>query len=399
MATSLTTADFIFKKKYAELTNVAMRRHPVLDRMRKVGNLGGSTFPYAVQYGNGQGAASGTAFSTAQANISAVKGVQFAMDGKNQYQLCQIDGPSLQRSYGSASAFDNLVTAELKGSLEAMMDNLGFQLFRDGTGQRGVRSTAATNVITLTVADDVRNFFVGMTVKAGTSTSSLRSGSTTVTAIDPDAGTITLLSAAGISGFQDGDLLFREGETGNVQAEGIAAIIPLVAPALGVDSFRGVDRGAAPHLLAGSRLDDTSNTIEENATKVATKIFNAGGTADTLVLSPTRALELTGRGASKIVYDGGGKMVYGFTGVVLQSPAGLLEVVADPDCPTNRGRIMKMDTWEINYAGSKLVHSAYEDGRGGFWDTKDASDAIEGRSRTIWNVRCTDPRSNGVFSI
>jgi len=400
-ATSSSTADFVYKAKYGGIVHEEMRRHPTLDSISKTGGIG-LTNPYVVAYGDGQGAAAGTNFSTAQTNVSPVKGVQFSMAPKIRYRIAQVDGVSSVLSMGDANAFENLVVAEMKGNANGMTNDLGFDVFRDGTGTRGVRSSAATNVITLTVKTDTRNFFVGMTVKAGTSTTSLRVGNTTVTAVDYDAGTITLASAAGITGFIDTDLLFREGETGNILMEGFASIIPLTSPSGGADSFRGKDRGVQATLLAGCRLSADGSTPEELAMRIASSIFDAGGESDTLVMSPLNAQALCNRGSAKITYpEGGGTMNIGFTGAVLQSPAGQLRLVSDPDCPANRGYVLKKSTWKIIYGGPSLIHSTYDDAKftGKFWFPKDASDVIEGRSRVIANLLCNEPRCNGVFEI
>lgn len=400
-ATSSSTADFVYKAKYGGIVHEEMRRHPTLDSTKKVGGIG-LTNPYVVSYGDGQGAAAGTNFSTAQTNVSPIKGVQFSMVPKVRYRVAQVDGVSSVLSMGDANAFENLIVAEMRGNANGMMNDLGFDLFRDGTGQRGVRASLSSNTVTLTVKGDARNFFVGMTVKAGTSTTSLRAGSTTVTAVDYDAGTVTLASAAAITSFADNDLLFREGETGNILMEGLASIIPLTAPVFGSDSFRGKDRGVQPTLLAGVRIAADGSTPEELAMRAAMAIFDAGGDSDELILSPLNAQALCNRGSAKITYpEGGGTMNIGFTGAILNSPAGQLKVIADPDCPSTRGYVRKKSTWQLEYGGPSLVHSTYDDAKftGKFWFPVYNADTIEGRSRVICNLKCTEPRSNAVIEI
>ena len=401
-ATSTSTADFIYKNQYGKLVESEMRRHPTLDAMKKEGGLGGRTYNYDVSYGDGQGGAWGSNFSTAQTNVSPIKGVQFAMSPKNGWRVTQIDGVSLQLSMPDDGAFENLVVKEMKGSLNGLMNDLGLFLFGDGGGARGKRASASTNVITLTVKTQARNFFVGMTVVAGTSTTSLRTGSTTVTAVDTDAGTVTLASAAAITSFADNDFLFRQGETGNILPEGLASIIPLTAPALGSDSFRTVDRGAYPSILAGSRLAADGSTPEELMLRLATKIFDAGGDADTAIMSPLNAQALCNRGSSRIIVPNGeATFTYGFTGAYLQSPAGRLKLVSEPDCPADRGYVGKMSNLRAKYAGPSFVHSAYDDAKfsGKFFFPKDGSDTIEGRSRVITNFIVDEPRNWGVADL
>lgn len=396
------SADYIYKAKYGGIVHEEMRRHPTLDSTRKTGGIG-LTNPYVVNYGDGQGAAAGPNFQTAQANVSPIKGVQFSMVPKVRYRLAQVDGVSSVLSMGDANAFESLVVAEMKGNANGMTNDLGFDIFRDGTGARGVRLSLTVNTILLTVKSDARNFHVGMTVKAGSDTNTLRAGKAVVTAVDYDAGSVTLDNAGAITpGFINGDSLFREGETGNILMEGIASHIPLVAPVLGSDSFRGKDRGVQPTLLAGVRIAADGSTPEELAMRAATAIFDAGGDSDELIVSPLNAQAICNRGSGKIQFtDGGGTMNLGFTGAVLNSPAGQLKVIADPDCPANRGYVRKKSTWVIEYGGPSLIHSTYDDAKftGKFWFPIYNQDQIEGRSRVIANLKCLEPRSNGVIEI
>lgn len=405
-ATDASNANYVFKSKWLKLVEMAARRHPSLTKVRKVKGLTNTTIN-TVEYGNDQGAAWGDNFSTAQTNGGQPQGMQFTIPVRNGYRVCKIKRVALELSRDKEGAYDSLVTRHLKSATNGIYDDLGFMLFRDGTGARGRRSSISSNTVTLTIKDDARNFFIGMTVVAGTSTTSLRTGSTTVTNVDPDAGTVTLASAAAITSFADNDYLFRQAETGNVAMDGFETINPLTAPSAG-ETFRGSnDRTKYTNLLAGTRLSTTDAaglSIEERALTVATRIFNGGGDSDHLILNPIKALEIVERLSGKVQYDGTGKKaVFGFTGVSLKSPAGELEIVADPDCPTDRGRVTKLSDWVIEYAGPDLVHSAYAAetgaGKNQFFVWKDSEDAIEGRWSVIANIYAEEPRCHGVFPI
>ena len=213
-ASTTTTAAYLFKKVYSgdEPGDLAVRDHHLLKMMRKVGDFYGDGFKYAIQTGNPQGVSG--AFATAQTNAKSSKGKQPEAALKTKYGVITLDGVAMAKASNNAGAFMDLVTMETDGVLEEMGDTLAFDLFRDGNGVRGRRSSAATNVITLTVADDARNFKEGMTVIADNDITgaSPRSGTTTVASINEDAGTVTLTSAAGITSFADNDYLFREGD-------------------------------------------------------------------------------------------------------------------------------------------------------------------------------------------
>ena len=398
---STTTAEFIFKTKQKGLEDEANRRHPTLDGIVKQGGLAYKD-EYDVLYGDGQGG--GAVFATAQANVSPVKGEKFQMLPKTQYRIAQIDNVSSELGKGDENSYEELVVAEVRGTLNGLLNDAGMFLFRNGSGARGRIATGGIsgNVVTLDVAADARFFFIGMTVSAGVSTSSLRSGTTTVAAVDTDAGTVTLTSVAAITALAAADYLFREGDTGNVCMEGFESIIPLTAPVYLSDSFRGVDRGKYVTLLAGVRVAADGSLPEEMALRVATKIHNNGGVSDEVVMDPITALDVCNRGGAKIVYDTNKNdiMEFGFTGARLRSPAGVLKIVSDPDCPSNRLYVRKASSWRIQFAGPKFVHHTLNGVVSSkFWRDMESADRIEGRWRIIANLKCLSPRDNGVGEV
>ena len=397
MASDLTTVAFIFMKKYADSLagDIAMRMHPLFTRIGKQDGFVGTGFNYAVRYGNPQGVSAG--FANAQTDSAVSKGVQMQALRFVKYGVITLNGEAMAAT-PDRGAFLDLVTMETDGILEEMGDSFAFDLYRQGYGIRGRRSSASTNVITLTSQDDARNFKVGMTVIASPNATGLspRTGSTTVSGIDIDAGTVTLTSAASITSFSDNDYLLRDGDQ-SACMEGLESCTPLVAPVQTVDSFRGIDRGVQAAYLAGSRLDDVTNTIEENAGRVAVKIAQNGGKADELYLNPGKFWEVARRLNAKVEYEGGGgEATYGFETLKIATPAGTLTCVSDPDCPTNRGRIVKSSGHYLKTLKA-LPHIIMDDGRPNLRSS--SADSIEARARGWVNLIQNDPRSMGVFSI
>jgi hypothetical protein len=364
--------------------------------MAKEGGFNGLTFHYPVRYGNPQGI-SGT-FADAQTAAETSKGEQYSMSRALKYGVINIDGPSMAAAEGNDGAFLDLITQETDGVIEEMADNLAFDLYRAGNGIRGRRSSASTNVITLTVGDDVRNFKVGMTVGASANAdgSSARTGTTKIASFDQSGGTVTLVSAAAITSFADNDYLFRLGDPGACM-DGLADIYPLTAPVYLTDSFRGVDRGIAVELLSGVRVDDTATAIEENAGLVGVKINQNGKRADCLYLNPINYWQVIRRLNAKVEYDdGGGTANYGFEYFKIHTPAGSLKCYSDPDCPTNRGYVLNKKSNYIKTLKA-FTHVITDDGRPSLRQT--SSDGIEARIRSMSNFVGNDTAANGVFSI
>ncbi len=384
------------------LADESMRLHPTLDMIPKVADFTGDSIIYSVKVGNAQNiasSASGTSgLSAAQAVGSSSKGFKFTMVRVRKTGTISFDIELIKAAKGrNDGSFENVLVEDVDGFTNEFTDRLGFDLFRDGYGARGVRSSISSDTITLTVPDDARNFKIGMLLGASANAdgSSARVGSSAITAVDHDTGLVTVASAAAIASFANADYLFAAPEIGN-NLQGFELSTPLTTPASGV-TFRGVDRFLMPSLLAGSRIADTNTLPEENAGKVAVKIRQNGGTADTLVLNPQRYWEMCRRIGAKIMYEGGGGTKdYGFEGVRVTSPAGVLQVVSDPDCQTTRGRVFLNSSHKIRTLG-EFVHIGNEDGN---YELRLATDdALESRVRSLSNYQQTKPRDFGVFSI
>lgn len=395
---TLGSVAYLFKHMYdTGLADEAIRLHPTLEMIPKVADFGGDQINYAVKINNAQNITSG-ALALAQAVGTASKGVQFAMVRKKKTGTISLDVEALLAAKeGQAGAFATLVTNEVDGFVNEFMDRLGFDLFRDSTGNRGQLAAITGNVLTLVTPDDARSFKVGMPLAAATGAAGTgqRTGTSPIVGLDIDAGTITVASAAAIAALAVNDYLFASPEIGS-NIEGFETCTPLIAP-VGGDSFRGIDRSINPALLAGSRINDTSTMIEENAGKVAVKIRQNGGRADTLVLNPQRYWEMVRRLGAKILYSGGGGTAdYGFEKVMINSPAGTLSVVSDPDCQVTRGRVFLNTAHKIRTL-QDFVHIANEDGQ---YNLRLATeDALETRVRSMSNYQQTEPRDFGVFSI
>jgi len=390
----------VYKKVYDDksVENQALRDHPMFSMVPKEEVDWGESFNYFVRYGNPQGI--GAVFSTAQTNAASSKGLQFTVQEKLKYGVITLGGPDLAKARKKGKgAIMSLVTLETDAIIEGLGDTLAFDLYRNGDGVRGRRSSASTNVITLTAADDARNFFVGMTVVADDTITgaSLRTGSTTVTKVDEDAGTITLTSAAAITAFANNDYLFRQSDVNDACVGGWEDVIPLTAPSAG-ESWRGQDRSAHTRLLSGCRIDDTSTPIEENIGKIATNCRSTSKKSpDVCFLNPTKFHEVCRRTNAKVTYDGGGvKAAIGFESFDVYTPAGTIRCISDPDCPTNRGRVTKLDTVAYGYLDA-VVHMIRDDSLVSLREA--SSDGLEARARSMTNFWSRRPGCSGVFSI
>lgn len=400
-----TSVAFIFKTTYAgDLGDLARRRHTLLAKLTKTGGFTGSSFKYPAKYAN-PGSISGK-FANAQTNASGSKGVQFTAQRCVKYGDITLNGIALA-ACDSKGSFASMVTLETDGVITEMQNRLAFDLYRDGTGNRGQRASISSNTVTLATAADARNFEVGMTVMASSAASgaAARTGTTTIDSVNLAAGTIILTSAASIIGFSDNDYLFADGDPpttvgaeGAGCMEGLELCTPLTAPVRSSDSFRGIDRGVYPERLAGSRIDNTSNTIEQNAGLLAINIDANGGMVNSLVMNPLNFYNVATRLNAKVEYESaGGDATWGFETIKIATAAGVLRVYADPDCPVNRGREYEDGSMYLRTLYD-FVHTITDDNNGPSMRVYNADD-IEIRIRHIGNLIQSDTRNHGVFSI
>jgi hypothetical protein len=395
-ASTLSTVAYIFKKMYgSDVGDAASREHPLFNNIRKVNKFRGESFKYSVKYGNPQGV--GSSIAIAQAGAASSKGLQFEALRFKKFGVITLDGEAIAAADGDDGALIELVTAETDGIINELVDSLAYDLYRDGTGKRGRRLSASTNIITLTVADDARNFKVGMTVMASANAngSSPRVGTTTVAAVDEDGGTVTLTSAAAITSFADNDYLFRSGDP-TTCIEGLEVCTPLTAPSPS-ESFRTKDRSVDPSRLAGSRVNDLNNVIEENAGLVAVKLNQRGRRAREYYLNPVNFYQVVKRQGAKVEYQGGGGTAdIFFETFSLHTTVGTLKVFSDPDCPVDRGRVVNPEDQYLRILRD-YPHIQMDDGLRSLRQTAD--DGIEVRARAMGNLIQKNTASQGVHSI
>jgi hypothetical protein len=395
-ASTLSTVAYIYKRKYSDqqVAEVAMRDHPTFTRIAKKGGFTGEAFYYPITYGFPQGI-SGT-FADAQSGAASSKGVQLRCARTPKFAVITINGEAMHAAQ-NMGAFMELVSKETDFKLKEMGDSLAFDLFRSGNGMRGRRASASTNIITLTNADDVRNFKVGMTVIADDTVTgaSPRTGSTTVAGIDEDAGTITLTSAAALDSFADNDYLFRKGDPGTCM-DGFEVLTPLTAPTPS-ESFRGIDRTVDVRGLSGSRINATSDLIEENFGLGAVKVHQRGKKLKEGVLNPLNFWTVAKRMNAKVEFQSaGGQADYGFESLMIHTPGGSLRIYSDPDCPTDRGRAWDPSTHYIKHL-EEVPHIIRDDGRPSMREA--SADGVEIRGRSWTNYIQTDPASHLVIAI
>ena len=397
-ASNLTTAAHIFKIKYADkqVEEVALREHPTLSMIAKEGGFTGVSHNYAIDYAFPQGI-SGT-FADAQAGATDGAGVQLTMLRKPKFGVITLNGEAMAACENNGAFYD-LLTKRTDRVIAEMGDRLAFDLHRGGNGLRGRVSSINSNTLTLTDANDVRNFKKGMTIIADNTITgaSPSAGSTFVTAIDPAAGTVTVDDITDVSGsIQVSDYLFAKGDPGTCM-EGFEVCTPLVAPVYLSDSFRGIDRGADVEGLAGVRIDDTSASIVQNLGLLAVRANMRGKKLKKGCLNPLNFWTVSQLLGAKVQYEGGGTAEVGFEYIVINTPGVSMKIYSDPDAPLNRSRAYDPSAHCLKHL-KELPH-IIRDGTGQAAMRSTSEDGIEIRGRAWVNYKQTDTAAHGVASI
>jgi len=375
MALTLTTYDSLLKRRFTpqKVQDLTEADRPLMARLKKDPSFSGSAMQVPLIYGRPQGIAA-QSLAIAQGSTSNVLPKHFLLTIADYFGTVDISSKVMLASRDNPGAFLSSKTADIDGLYEQMADNTHQLLWGNGGGALGRRASAATNVITLTEKTQVFAFEVGMTVAASSGDGSsgsdaLRSGQTTVASRDPEAGTITLTSAAAISGFVDNDYLFRYGDfAGNSGANlitGIQAYIPSTSAS--IPNLFGMVRTTDPIKLGGSRLasaDYAGLGAEERIKKLGSRMTGAYKMKcfDTGYMNPedwqNLEISLNSRGIRQLTDN---STRFGFNVLQVGVAGTLVTIYADRCVPKGTFFGLRQDTWTL-WSMTEWLHPLAGDG-------------------------------------
>jgi hypothetical protein len=395
-ASNLTTAAYIYRRILGgdKVPSQAKRKHPLFSALSRKGGFVGESFSYGINYGNPQGV--GGTLSDANDAISGGSGVQMRALRRAKFGIFTASGEAMAAST-SPGALVELLKKVADGTIDEVGDRMAFDVYGDGTGVRGRIASINGNELTLSNPGDVRNFkkdmlLVGDDVATGASPNV---GSTRVTAVNRQGGKVTVASVAAANLIAN-DYLFAKGDPGTC-IEGLESINPETAPT-GGDSHRGVDRSVDVELLAGTRVIDASVNTEDNIIEAATQVYDLGGRQDRAYVNPVAFTQMARRRGAQIQYtQGGGTAKINFQFIVIETPAGSLQVFADPDARPTRGRGMLLESIYIKHL-DPYPHIIRDDGQTTLRQSASDGDGVEGRVRGWGNLISEEPRNLSVFS-
>lgn len=399
-ALTLSNASYIAKNYYIgdKPQNVAARDHFLLNRLPKVGGIGGTQWEEPVTY-DYPGVISPD-FSDVQSNRSAVKGKRFVGTLSDLYGTVEIELKAMRLVQNSEQAFLSFVKNEIEGQLSNFGRRLNIILHGDGTGAIGKRGSVSGSTLTLSDANDIHKFYEGQILESTAAgdkgnSGALRSGSITVTGVDIGNGKFTF--SGSITSFADTDWLYEIGHCGAV-GKGLQAWFPTTAPATGDPTFYGVDRSVAPEKLAGFRVIDSTLPITTAAKKAAMLVGKMQRSGERIgLLSFENLLAMEELLGTKVVRDAGGAGVFGFAYLEMVTAAGPIRFYGDVDCPQDRGYILDLGTLKLLHS-NKAVPELVTDDNGGEFRLRDSAMAGEMRYALWYALSCSAPGKNAVFT-
>jgi hypothetical protein len=367
MAATLSTTEIapILKELYPDGLDEQLiyKNHALLGMMTHKRNFGGRQMHVPIRYGKPQGRSH--VFATAQTNAytSVYKG--FDVTRVSDYGVAKITGEAVDLAKsGDESIFIDDLQAEMDGALSTLGDNHGKEVYRSTYGTRGQISSVSGGVITLTNAEDVYFFEVGQVIGASpnSDTTSPRSGTGAVSAIDEDAGTVTYTGT--ITSVAANDYVFVSGDEAAAMA-GLDSWVPSTAPT-GGDSFYGVDRSVSTR-LSGIRFSGATYGYEEVFIRAHARAARSACRPDYYFINPTDLanFETALSGQREVVdskeYDMGFEMIRAYG----------VKLIPDADCPrgTAWGLDMQSYFWAtlgdaprvINEDGLELLRASTSD--------------------------------------
>lgn len=400
-ALTVSSASAALKTYYStqRVQDMMYKDNPLYALMPKYKDFYGASYPLPFRTTNPQGR-SGT-FANAQAQKTPSIYKAFSLTRSKNYSLASIDSESWMASQTNPGAFLRLATNEINGALESLKRSLAWSMYGDGSGAlaqaNAVNTTANPTVLTLKNPEDIVKFEVNQLIEARSGVTgrifATARATATVTAVDRNAGTITLDvdNSGGTSTVVLNDTLNVVGDY-NTLLTGIQGWVPSTTPSATL--FFGVDRTPDPSRMAGVRVTVTGKPLDEAFVDGARRIGREGGMPDYAFISFSKYASLEKTLGSRVIYDDIEVAGIAFRGIKISGPNRPIVVLADRDAPDTLGYLLTMDSWGL-YSLEEPVQILDLDGQKILRES--AADSYEVRSASFSQVGCDFPGANAVL--
>lgn len=377
MGSTLTTFAALLKERYLDPGIVEKLVYPentLFGLLEKSGDTGmvGDTMPVPVLYGNPQG--TGGTFTTAQTNATNLTADAWAIQMGDYFGVVLIGDKVLKASRNNQGAFLDNKRIEIDGLWETAADALSTYLWGNGGYALG-RVTFSSDTCTMVNPEQICNIELNMEVCFGandgaTSTDTLRTGASTVDAVDRANGTFDI-TASDITGETDNDYVFREsdffGTTGNVIIRGVQCFVtdtdspPTLWGVANTTRAKDLQRWSGCRVKA-SRLNGLN--MEDRIKLLLALMTGAykSKSPTALFVHPedfmTLETVLSARGVRPLE-DKSTK--FGYMKIDIVTAAGTIPIYTDRHCPKGTAFALRMENWKLHSMG-EILHPMTGDG-------------------------------------
>ena len=277
MSSTTTTYSAFLKRRFPQdkfVRDQIGKNRPFFEAMKMKTDFSGKSTNIPILHQRPQGVASTRA--KAQSNATNVQGKEQVIQNGRYAASVYIGLEVLLAARNNAGAFLDNKTAEIESLYDEALDNIAYSATGNGGNSIGKVDANYTsgNDITLEDPADAFKFEVGMTIvtaaaDGATSTDSVDSGSTTVTAIDRATGILTVDDATDLTGLAASRFIFRDGDfagdSGTVVLKGIQTIVAGSATPDALYGLTAGDRAVDPWRFGGVYIasGDLTNLNDE----------------------------------------------------------------------------------------------------------------------------------------
>jgi hypothetical protein len=394
----------LLKIRFIEIYHdIVFRDHVVMGMVKKKA-LAGKYVQQAQRYGNGGGR--GHTFANAQTNASDASRTAFQCTQSWTYGYQDVLNTDIRAANGDMGTIYDLWADCQDAATRACGDDLELILIGDGfgiIGTIGSNSGGGPYVLTLSTAQQAINFEPNMVLVSAVAnnSASLDTGTATVTAINVQAGTVTVSANGGWTPTNTHVLSVQGNKIASATAQlnqGLGGWLPLTAP-VGGDNFFGVDRSASVVDLAGWRLLSNTGNLATNIKALANQMSRRSGSKPDLTLMSFNNIDtLENIVDNKTRYPMPGRDVDVFyESIQVGYAKGRLNVVGSPVMYEDRFFNLMTSTWNLFSAGNEPVTSALPDAQGFISDYNADSRQIRMIAQTIFT--CEAVGWNGVGQV
>ncbi len=363
MTVSVASLQYALKTLWPQdrIKNEVYPKHPFLAMIPKKTTFKGDSAYIALRTGDPQGRSA--QFSVAQTisqltgagNAGSSRGSRFLLTRAKDYQIINLETEVILASEGDEGALVAALDTEMTSGTNNIGKSLATALFRGQTGQIGTIGAITATTITLSNANDVTSFEVGMRlVASATATGANRTTPATadIIGVDRDNGILTFGAGTftGTNWAAPTDFIFSQGDNANGsgsgnKVSGLADWLPATTPT--ATPFFGVDRTSDATRLAGLRIDGSALSPEECLILTLSRQAREGGNQSHWFMNHADFRNIEISLGSKVVtaYQTVGSV--GFKTLQVQGPKGVVDIVADQDCPSGRGYSLDLSTWKL----------------------------------------------------